>query len=74
MSTGVALLLTAKQLAQTLNIGESTLWRYHSSGKVPMPVTIGRTVRWRAEEVHAWVNAGCPSRESILRRCSRRGE
>ena len=61
--TGTALLLTAQQFADLLGIGKSTLWRLHASGKVPLPVQIGRAIRWRTEEVHAWVKAGCPSRE-----------
>jgi len=58
-----SLLLTAEQCAELLNIGKSTFWRYHTSGKVPMPVKIGRSIRWRTEEIHDWVEAGCPSRE-----------
>ncbi len=60
--TGKALLLTAEQLAQLLNIGRTTLWRLHSAGKIPLPVRIGGSTRWRAKEIEEWVGAGCPAR------------
>ena len=52
--------MTAKQAATLLGIGVSTLHRLRSSGRVPEPVKIGGSVRWRREELKAWVDAGCP--------------
>jgi conjugative relaxase-like TrwC/TraI family protein len=31
-----------------------------SGGVVPEPVRLGRTVRWRLEDIHSWIAAGCP--------------
>ncbi len=61
--TGTALLLTAEQLGNLLNVGRSTIWRLNSAGKLPMPVQIGRATRWRVAEIEEWVRAGCPSRD-----------
>ena len=63
------LLLSARQVADLLGIGLSTLWRLVSSGRTPEPVKLGRCTRWRADELRAWIDAGCPSRDrwSLLR-------
>ena len=53
-------LLTAQDVAEMLDIGRSTLYRLKSSGKVPRPVKIGGSVRWRRAEIKAWIEAGCP--------------
>jgi len=53
-------LLTAKDVAELLDIGRSTLYRLKSSGKVPRPVKIGGNVRWRRAEIEAWIADGCP--------------
>lgn len=59
-----ALLLDARAAAQLLAVSESTLWKLHSSGRIPNPMRLGgRVVRWRREELEAWVRAGCPPRE-----------
>jgi excisionase family DNA binding protein len=55
-------LLTTKQAADLVNCGERTLWRWSRSGIAPKPVTIGGTlVRYRRDELLAWINAGCPA-------------
>lgn len=28
-------------------------------GRMPAPVKIGRSVRWRLEELEAWIDGGC---------------
>jgi predicted DNA-binding transcriptional regulator AlpA len=40
----------------------------HSSGRVPLPVRLGRSVRWRRDEIAEWLAAGCPNREAWLAR------
>ncbi len=55
-------LLTATEVANILVVSVRTLWRLDASGKLPLAVTIGRSKRWRGEELTAWINAGCPRR------------
>ena len=55
------LLLTASQLAKTLNLSERTLWRLRSAGKLPKPVRIAGSVRWRFDEITIWIESGCPT-------------
>lgn len=34
------------------------------AGKIPQPIRVGRSTLWRYLELRAWVNAGCPDRET----------
>lgn len=46
-----------------LGIGRSTFFRLDETGGVPRGVRLGgRMRRWRAEELRAWIAAGCPPR------------
>lgn len=57
------LLVDAKTAAKLLSIGKTKLYQLHAAGRVPMPIRLGRAVRWNADELRAWTAAGCPSRE-----------
>lgn len=59
--TELAVLLTAEELAEMLKVAVRTVWRLRSSGKLPRPVSIGSSIRWRKNEIVAWIDAGCPS-------------
>jgi excisionase family DNA binding protein len=54
------LLLSARTLAERLGVSVRTLWRLRTSGKLPQPVRLGGAIRWRAGEIEAWIEAGCP--------------
>ncbi len=56
------LLLSADRVAKLLGIGKRTVWTWDAAGKLPEPVRIGATVRWRAAELDEWAAAGCPPR------------
>jgi excisionase family DNA binding protein len=60
------LLLDAKQAAALLGIGKTHLYALHSSGKIPLPVRLGRRTLWRAEELKSWISAGCPTRQKWI--------
>lgn len=57
------LLLSADQAAAFLGIGRSHLYGLHSSGRLPLPVRLGRRTLWRRDELTTWVKAGCPARQ-----------
>lgn len=56
-----ALLLPAEKLAELLDISLRTLWRLRAAGKLPAPIRLGGSVRWRSDEIQGWIAAGCPS-------------
>ena len=57
-----ALLLPAAEAARLCGLALRTWRRFDSSGRVPMPVRIGRRVLWRSDELREWIASGCPSR------------
>lgn len=58
------LLISAEELATILKVSKRTLWRLLSGAKLPRPVHVGRSPRWRLNEINAWIAAGCPDLES----------
>lgn len=56
-----SILVTADELGSMLKISTRTLWRMRSAGKLPQPIRVGGSIRWRASDIEAWVTAGCPA-------------
>ena len=46
-------LLSVKEVAVTLGIGVSTVWRQLDLGQFPKPIKIGRATRWRKADIEA---------------------
>ena len=55
------LLLDARQLSKLLGRSIPSLERDIPLGRVPAPVTIGRSRKWRRVEIEAWIADGCPT-------------
>lgn len=62
LNTKLPLLLAAKQVAELLSVSERHVHKLNSSGRLPRPIRLGRSVRWRREELEAWVEADSPDR------------
>ena len=56
------ILLPASRVAKMLQVSTRTLWRLLAAGKLIKPLKIGRSVRWRKDELTKWIAAGCPPR------------
>ena len=59
------LLIDVKSLAKMLSCSVRSVWRLNSSGKLPKPVKIGRSVKWNYQMVRTWVEMGCPDRATF---------
>ncbi len=61
-----AALLTARQVAELLQISPRSVYRLSDSGHIPKPQKVGTTLsRWSRAELEKWINDGCkPSRTS----------
>lgn len=60
------ILLTARDVGALLALSRATVFELHARGRLPLPVRPGGpqgAPRWRADEIRAWVAAGCPDRE-----------
>ncbi len=56
------LLLDSRGVAAALGLSVRSVERAHAASRLPAPVRIGRSCRWRSAELAAWVAAGCPQR------------
>ena len=52
-------LMNAVQLAKFLSVSERTLYRLKSAGKLPKPLQLGGSVRWRRDTIQRWIAGGC---------------
>jgi len=58
-------LLTAKELADILSTSVRSVWRYRASGKLPQPMMVGSSCRWRQSDIHQWLNLDCPDMKTF---------
>ena len=58
-----SLLIPAERFAKMMQISTRTLWRLLSARRIPEPVRIGGSVRWRLDQVKQWIASGCQPRE-----------
>ena len=58
-------LLTAKKVGELLTLSKRTIFRLDSSGKIPAPVRINGSVRWRGSDIQRWIELGCPDRTTF---------
>jgi predicted DNA-binding transcriptional regulator AlpA len=58
---GLSLLIDLRVLATLLDRSEASLERDLPAGRLPAPVWLGGSRKWRRKEIEAWVDAGCPT-------------
>ena len=56
-------LLNAEAVSEKLSLSKRTIFRLDSSGKIPAPVRINGSVRWRESDIENWISMDCPDRE-----------
>lgn len=61
------LLLDMTQLVVLLRRSAASLERDQAAGRLPAPVYLGGSRRWRRAEIEAWVAAGCPAADAWAR-------
>jgi len=57
-----AALLDVQAVAAMLDCSPRHIYRMSDGGKLPAPLKIGALVRWRADEIRAWISGGCKPR------------
>jgi len=54
-------LLSVAQVSEKLGLSERRIWGMVAEQLIPAPVRVAKRLRrWRAAELTAWVNQGCP--------------
>ncbi len=61
---GTPLVVSAKVLAQLLGVSVRQVWRLNATAKLPKPIRLGGSVKWLRKEIDAFVEAGCPNRQT----------
>jgi prophage regulatory protein len=64
-STQTPVLLTVKGVAQTVQAGRSFIYQEVAAGRFPKPVKLGRSTRWIAAEITAWIAAKAQARNQV---------
>ena len=64
IDTGDCLAISAMNLARLLQISLRHLRRLDETGKIPRPIRLGGSVRWRSNEITSWLAAGAPDRRT----------
>jgi len=57
-----ALLVSRDEVARLCDRSTRSVGRDDSAGRIPRPVTIGGSKKWKRAEIVAWIDAGCPPR------------
>lgn len=58
-------LLPIGQVAKMVALSRRTISRLADAGKLPPPLRIGGSLRWRLADVRQWIAAGCPATRNI---------
>jgi excisionase family DNA binding protein len=57
-------LMTVKDIAKKLQLSPRSIWRMVNTGKMPAPVRLIRSVRWKRSDIEQWIAFGCPDHKS----------
>ena len=52
-------LLSIFEVAELLGVSPMSIRRWWYSGRLPAPVKIASTLRWRSEDIETWIAQGC---------------
>ncbi|MBV9124321.1 MAG: helix-turn-helix domain-containing protein [Planctomycetes bacterium] len=54
-------LLTAREVADRLNVSLRTVWRWAGNQVLPAPFRMGRIVRWKTRDIDRFIEQQLPS-------------
>ena len=58
------LLLTDREVAAIINTSRTSVWRYYNEGLLPAPIKIGKSARWRSDEIMKCIAAATNRRDA----------
>ena len=56
MSPPKARLLTVREVAALLHLGERSVWKFSACGELPAPIKVGRLRRWDCQDIEDWLS------------------
>jgi len=60
------LLVDANGVGDLLGVSASQVRSFNDSGRLPLPIYLGASIRWNVKELEAWAAAGCPERSKWI--------
>ena len=57
------LLIDINSVATMLGRSPRSIYRDESAGRMPKPIKLGGSKKWRQAEIREWIAAGCPNRQ-----------
>jgi predicted DNA-binding transcriptional regulator AlpA len=61
MNSSSSVLIDRATFAQMLGRSLRSFDADRAANRLPHPITLGGSLKWRREEVMRWIEAGCPS-------------
>lgn len=55
----------AKTFGQRLSLSKRQIFRLSACGKIPKPLKIAGSVRWRLSDIELWLSMDCPARREF---------
>lgn len=52
-------LLTVRDVAALVKLSSRQIYKLCASARMPAPLKVGRSTRWRAAQISAWIQNGC---------------
>jgi excisionase family DNA binding protein len=52
-------LLTVREVAAALKVSPRQIWKLAASGRLPPPVRLSRSVRWRRSDISEFIRLDC---------------
>ena len=59
-------LMTVQDVAERLNCSSRLIYSMKSYGRMPLPIKLGKLVRWNRDAIEKWIADGCPSHAKTL--------
>ncbi len=57
-------LINVRTVAEMLGISLRQVWRLNATARLPKPIRLGGSVKWRRSEILAWLGQNCPDRQT----------
>lgn len=58
-------LLRVQEVGQRLGVSARQVWKLLAAGRLPAPVRLARSVRWRESDLARFIELGCPARDEF---------
>ena len=52
-------LYTDVEISELVKVSRRQIWKLLAMGKLPAPIRLGRSVRWRRTDIDKWIENGC---------------